>query len=98
MDFLTSRYKNNNVYKNLYTDNNLKNEKDKYIPEKDFIEEKNKNKEELKKKLNLVKKNVKNNILESEIFAEPFFDSEFLKHLENLNNFFSNILSLPTIK
>ena len=92
MDFLTSRYKNNNVYKNLYTDNNLKNEEDKYIPEKDFIEEKNKNKEELKKKLNLVKKNVKNNILESEIFAEPFFDSEFLKHLENLNNFFSSYI------
>ena len=92
MDFLTNRYKNNSVYKNLYADNTLDKEEDKYIPEKEFEEEQHKKTQELKKKIELTKKNVKNNILESEITAEPFFDSEFLKHLENLNNFFSSYI------
>lgn len=93
MDFLTNRYKNNNVYENLYADNNLKKESDKFIPEKEIHDDDGKDKiEKLKETIKLVKKNVKNNILESEINAEPFFDSEFLKHLENLNNFFSSYI------
>ena len=92
MDFLTNRYKNNDVYKNLYSDYELSK-----IEENDFLEKPNIKTEiekakELEEKLKLAKKEIKSEMLNETIKAEPFFDDEFLKHLENLNDFFSTYI------
>ena len=92
MDFLTNRYKNNDVYKNLYSDYELSKIEENNFLEKPNIKTEIEKVKELEEKLKLAKKEIKNEMLKESIKAEPFFDEEFLKHLENLNDFFSTYI------
>ena len=92
MDFLTNRYKNNDVYKNLYSDYELSKTEENVFLEKPNIKTEIEKVKELEEKLKLAKKEIKNEMLKESIKAEPFFDEEFLKHLENLNDFFSTYI------
>ena len=92
MDFLTNRYKNNNVYKNLYSDYELSKTEENDFLEKPNIKTEIEKTKELEEKLKLAKEEIKSEMLKETIKAEPFFDDEFLKHLENLNDFFSTYI------
>lgn len=92
MDFLANRYKNNNVYENLYSGYDSVKKEEQYIPEKEIIPDKKEKIKELEEKIKIAKKEIKSQILESEIEAEPFFDEQFLKDLEILNNFFASYI------
>ena len=92
MDFLTNRYKNNDVYKNLYSDYELSKTEENDFLEKPNIKTEIEKTKELEEKLKLAKKEIKSEMLNETIKAEPFFDDEFLKHLENLNDFFSTYI------
>ena len=93
MDFFNNRYNNNNLYKNLYSDSDIKENDTHYIKDKEFNTQTDEEKiKELKEKLKLIKKEIKSQMLREEIKAEPFYDDEFLKHLDILNNFFSTYI------
>ena len=77
MDFLTNRYKNNDVYKNLYSDYELSKTEENDFLEKPNIKTEIEKTKELEEKLKLAKKEIKSEMLNETIKAEPFFDDEF---------------------
>lgn len=90
-DFLT-QYKNNGIKQNLFSEYDKLMTKQVPLYEKSFPKEDENKIDDTLKNIKKVKEKLKQKILAEDVEADPFFDEDLFKHLDNLYNFISSYI------